>query len=322
MAKSNGKKGMSLEEFGKMMGFEAPSPPPSSTNKFINRKQNSNTGLQYKGNVGLLFNKRYYENEGNSTLNYDDLKANTDFFKLKHQVFDEYELNNFSFQNFDNEPINLKTTYPGLVVGLGYGHGIKAEGEFKLGFSFDYASGLPVIVGSTVKGLLRSIFPNRKLHKNTVSNIKDSKEKYIKAELLKLGLEVPNDNILFVDKLEQAIFDGYIGESPNSTNGYLPIYQRDMFYDAIILSGNANKKVFGDDSITPHGENPLKNPTPLLFLKILPNVTFQFNFDLKDVTIDEICITAEIKKQLFKQILLDFGIGAKTNVGYGQFSEI
>jgi len=32
-------------------------------------------------------------------------------------------------------------------------------------------------------------------------------------------------------------------------------------------------------------------------------------------------LTKEQKMQLFRRILLDFGIGAKTNVGYGQFEE-
>jgi CRISPR-associated protein Cmr6 len=34
---------------------------------------------------------------------------------------------------------------------------------------------------------------------------------------------------------------------------------------------------------------------------------------------DGVIFTSAIKKELFKQILLDLGIGAKTNVGYGQF---
>ncbi|MEZ4966913.1 MAG: RAMP superfamily CRISPR-associated protein [Saprospiraceae bacterium] len=52
----------------------------------------------------------------------------------------------------------LKTTYPGLLIGSGYQHETGAEGELKLGFFFDHTSGLPVIPGSSVKGVLRSVF--------------------------------------------------------------------------------------------------------------------------------------------------------------------
>ena len=57
---------------------------------------------------------------------------------------------------------------------------------------------------------------------------------------------------------------------------------------------------------------------PVMFMKILPQVEFNFNFKLFDSKVLSKLI-AEKKKQLFKHILLDIGIGAKTNVGYGQF---
>ena len=36
---------------------------------------------------------------------------------------------------------------------------------------------------------------------------------------------------------------------------------------------------------------------------------------------DGLVFSKIIKRELFKQILLDLGIGAKTNVGYGQFKD-
>jgi CRISPR-associated protein Cmr6 len=73
----------------------------------------------------------------------------------------------------------------------------------------------------------------------------------------------------------------------------------------------------GLDYITPHKDGPLKNPTPLPFLKILPGVTVNFQFQLHD----GYYLKAKGKLELFRKILLDFGVGAKTNVGYGQFQE-
>ena len=61
-----------------------------------------------------------------------------------------------------------------------------------------------------------------------------------------------------------------------------------------------------------------KNPVPLQFLKVLPEVTFCFQFDLKD-SVQFGNIKAEVKLELFKQILLLLGTGAKTNVGYGNW---
>jgi len=56
------------------------------------------------------------------------------------------------------------------------------------------------------------------------------------------------------------------------------------------------------------------------FLKIAPGVTFTFQFKLHDFFLngDMVLSKANIK-EIFKQILLDFGIGAKRNVGYGAF---
>ena len=81
--------------------------------------------------------------------------------------------------------------------------------------------------------------------------------------------------------------------------------------------------LLGLDYITPH-KDEFSNPNPIQFMRVEPGVTFRFEFLLfdyikKDETgKDNILVSAEKKKELFKLILLDFGIGAKTNVGYGQ----
>src|SRR5690554_3416875 len=55
-----------------------------------------------------------------------------------------------------NDRWELYTTYPGLLIGSGYQHESGGENEFKIGFFFDYTTGLPQIPGSSVKGVLRS----------------------------------------------------------------------------------------------------------------------------------------------------------------------
>ncbi len=212
---------------------------------------------------------------------------------------------------------DLITTYPGLLTGAGYSHSAGSiEGEFKLGFYFDHTTGMPVITGSSAKGTLRSAFPGKN------KDNRESRQKYIEEILQSLGIE----NI-DVCKLEQEIFEGIIDMNAGGSDGQLqetniPLCKRDIFLDAYIVgSANSGGRFLDEDFITPHKHksNPnldeYANPTPIKFLKVLPGVAFRFQFDLKDGS-----IAADQKCRLFKKIILDLGIGAKTSVGYGQFA--
>ncbi|OQY00891.1 MAG: type III-B CRISPR module RAMP protein Cmr6 [Desulfobacteraceae bacterium 4572_130] len=296
------------------------------------------------GNAGFLFYNEFYDKYQNKDWKEIITKkksSDIELFEktqnhikeinnkiLKIKIIEEIEKKEKKkFLLFKTESIKLKTTYPGLVLGTGYHHETGVEGEFKIGFYFDYTTGLPVIPGSSVKGLIRSAFPGRgKLYK------KERKE-YIK-EILKESTRKILDNYIIDDleddkkalqiiaDLEDEIFEGI--KDKNATkikDKYLPLYKRDIFYDAFPIAVDKDG-LFKDDFLAPHGDNPLKNPIPLKFLKVAPEVTFQFNFDLKDSEIlikDKKIFTKDIKRELFSAILLDFGIGAKTNVGYGKF---
>lgn len=257
-----------------------------------------------------------------------------------------------------SENLLFKTTYPGLTLGTGYTHETGELGEFKLGFFFDHTTGYPCIPGSTVKGCLRSMFPQKEQGDSDDSEeLSNTSEKYnylasVIRELsnLKEGLIAKNElgkeydqkehpkREAFIDRLEMEIFDGRKPiEKKDGTIENQPIcmYERDIFFDAYLVSTDhpainrstyKNQKPFiGDDYITPHINrkkpemSPFTNPIPLMFLKILPEVTIQFQFDLKSR--EDGLLTKEQKEELFRRLLLDFGIGAKTNVGYGQFEE-
>ena len=195
----------------------------------------------------------------------------------------------------------LKTTYPGLLTGTGYMHPCPEKNDFQMGFFFDWTTGVPVITGSTVKGVLREPFPSR----DKEGEKKEGKTEYI-TSILKKIMEPEETKDLpenFIIELEKSIFEK----------------KGDVFYDAYILP-NANGKIFADDYITPH-KDEFSEPTPLRFLKIAPKVTFKFQFKLKNSDICDITVTPENKKDLFKKILLDFGIGAKRNTGYGVLVE-
>jgi len=192
---------------------------------------------------------------------------------------------------------SLKTTYPGLIIGAGYNHpaGEKEEGrssDFQLGFYFDHTTGMPVIPGSTVKGILKSVFPKE-----------EDAEEIKKEKLIYINVILNKNNLLKHGNWERLFEKGNI------------------FYDAYISGMPENGKIFAEDYITPHTKGPFKNPIPIRFLKIAPEITFTFQFKLKDGHLEDgQIITASEKLTLFKKILLDFGIGAKRNVGYGNFT--
>lgn len=178
----------------------------------------------------------------------------------------------------------LQTCYPGLLAGIGNFHGGVEKESLNGGFSLDYVTGSPYIPASSVKGALRSAFEH---------------EDYIK-EMLK-------DTNVDVKKLVDEIFEG-------KKNGEeMPMYERDVFFDAFPVTKG---RIMGIESITPHSDE-FTSPTILNFMKVLPNVIFKFSFKLH-----EGIITAQQKEDLFKDIIKDFGMGAKTNVGFGAFEDV
>lgn len=177
-----------------------------------------------------------------------------------------------------DDSLKLTTLYPGLLVGSGYNHpSSNSNDDYKLGFFFDHTTGLPLITGSSIKGVLRALFED------------DTKFAYI-----------------------QKVYD--VEEERKAMCKRLFEKGEVIFYDAYIIATANEGRIFGSDYITSHYSDEelgaFKEPNPVKFLKILPEVTWQFQFKAssEDIT-------------LFKKIILDFGLGAKTNVGYGQFRE-
>jgi CRISPR-associated protein Cmr6 len=89
----------------------------------------------------------------------------------------------------------------------------------------------------------------------------------------------------------------------------------DVFLDAVICRGDVRGRLIGEDYITPHPD-PLKDPKPVHLIKIMPGVGIEFRFIPKPQE-DTDMISAEAKVKLYKALLKLFGVGAKTNVGYG-----
>ena len=201
----------------------------------------------------------------------------------------------------------LKVEYPGLVTGIGINHEANIEGEFKLGIHLDYLTGMPVIYGSSVKGMLRDVFSD-------VDYIKRMLGKILEKGVAE-SIDV-NDLVKDIfDGKEVEIIDGLTGKEKKYRNK--SIYKRDIFHDAVLISGDSQGKVLRSDYITPHFRDVLKDPIPIGFVKIAPGAVIEFRFRL----VDSDYLSKEQKCSLFYCILQTFAVGAKTNVGYGNLTE-
>lgn len=254
-------------------------------------------------NMNYIFNIEYFKD-----IESELLKDSVSEEVNKKIMENNRELENFSFagsdmpvaglekasyeSGFSYHSFRLYTQYPGLLMGLGYPHETKLDGAVKCGFMFDYVTGMPYISGSTLKGMLRSLFAVDAVE----CELAQEYETYIRGLLNRedrFNLRGLRDNIFE----NNDIFLGAYPDVEGNTGGILKM-----------------------DYITPHKK--FKDPNPISIIKVKPNVPFIFRFLLTDYVIDgENAVSAEDKLDLFKKMILDMGIGAKTNVGFGRFSK-
>lgn len=244
-----------------------------------------------KKNVSKLFYKDYYQGVD---FHYVLSGAEPDKEMVKNSIgvmnrkIKEAVLVKIPRLSCSTDFFSAKITYPGLITGTGLVHDSKKlDGAFNLGMHFDYTTGMPVVYGSSVKGVLSQYF-----------------EEFYEGEIDK-------------EKLKKDIFSGEISDGKHKS-----IYKRDIFFDAVITQAytdrNGKSHLLEDDSITPHKDGPLKDPKPITMLKIAPGCKIEFRFQLHDSVINGQTFGRIEKLELFKKILKTVGVGAKTNVGYGQ----
>lgn len=263
-------------------------------------------------NIGKLFYEEYYKDIYFLPIVDEKDPISKEPNKKIEEIIKEIneDIKSAEFVEIDKPQDTLQTfkamvLYPGLITGTGITHDSKSiKGGYYLGMHFDYTTGMPIVYGSSVKGVLRQYFVDfckDKLIKEKNMPEKDAKES---AEVLK-----------------KVIFDGKDGNKDLKEN--LPMYERDVFFDAVITKTCKDGYFLADDSITPHNKGPLKEPTPLAMLKIAAGCTLEFRFLLHDSTIGDMKYDKEdFKLKVFEEILETVGIGAKTNVGYGQLKKI
>lgn len=231
--------------------------------------------------------------------------ANKDYCEKANDVFQFFSEKNET-ESYAHDAFVLTVLYPGVITGVGINHEAKVKGEFKLGIHLDYTTGLPVIYGSSVKGVLRDAFKSDV----AISVLKDLVPGKLHKKL--------DDIETKLSKREKSLKDlmtEIFGEDKDKDER--SVYKRDIFLDAIVCGmQDGQKSMLAADAITPHTAGPLKEPTPIGFVRIASGTSIRFRFRLVDST-----LTIKEKLTLFKAILIAFGIGAKTNVGYGQLEE-
>ncbi len=257
-------------------------------------------------NISRLF---YISGDEKPVASSDKIKFNKNLNEFNHNADAFESLNNYFVANY-NSQFELTTNYPGLLLGAGYSYPALKDpdpdnkndvGDFQLGFFFDHTTGLPMLPGSSVKGVLKSVFPKDKF------NYRTEKLKYIQD--IVAGITKKDASYIDVSNWEEIFF------------GSTKTKRKHIFHDAYVSGIKSGCKLFEDDYITPHTKCIFKNPIPIRFLKVGPGVSFTFQFRLFDYKDNDgnVLLDKNIIKDVFKKILLDWGIGAKRNVGYGQF---
>ena len=274
-------------------------------------------------NLGYFYYKGMYKNLSDKELS-DLISGNDELIKNvnknKEKIFKNHiktlnqETKTFTddllLSGYELVEFILSTKEPGFLIGTGYHHEIpKLKEQFINGFEFDYTTGLPKIPGSSIKGAIRDVFPLsdeevdeklKKLNEDEKFVVKELNEGR-KEEIISLLKNLFNKQYSFDDvlSLKNKIFN-------NS----------DIFLDAEIID---NKNIFKEEFFTPH-KSKFENPVPLKFLTIKGGVKFRFRFLLlKNL---DVFLSVNERAQLYKQIILLNGLGAKTNLNFGRFEDV
>ncbi len=308
-----------------------------NNNRQQNNAQSNKTANPSNANIGWLFYRDYYNGIEIITTP-QDLKKH--FHNKNERIVNSIYNSNINKKISDSlsslSSFELEVCPPGLLIGSGLLHGVPGEGDFQLGLQFDHSTGLPILPGSSIKGVLRSMFPeltkvkkkddtNKEIvtYEHDISRINyiiDKLKEKIEKQLSDNASHTIDDDPHTIELLTQRLFEHIVYEEKNEGDNNGVKYP--IFMDAIIVGGDKDNKILGSDYITPH-HDAFKDPVPIKFLKVLPGVKFRFFFSIPlTIKIRELELNQDNIVELFKSILQDVGVGAKTNVGYGHLKEI
>jgi CRISPR-associated protein Cmr6 len=254
---------------------------------------------------------------------YRKIKEFSNLFKKRVDIQKE-NLKNQQYEIILDD-CKLKTSSR-LVVGLGSGHVLETS------LTLHHIFGIPYIPGSALKGVVRMA---------SFWEIVEKLNKKSDEEIERLQKQLYEDEISHSDSgdiLKHKLLFG-----AQNFNGLL------IFLDAY-PEINENQQIFELDVMTPHYQGyytknqvpgDWENPNPIPFLTVKKGINFCFNvlFDkfraltLKDdgfsekvkeiieEWLDDFSQLSEVVKDWLEKALKEFGVGAKTRLGYGIFEE-
>lgn len=181
---------------------------------------------------------------------------------------------------------------------------------FQNSLQFDYTMGHVYVPGSSLKGAFRSY-----IHEGSsslMSVYKKLQEKLCFTEINECILKLENDLFEGIGSKSVIYHDSFF-EAIENTQGIIPSYI-----------------MYNSEFITPHTKDvesdklePEHTPNPLYMLKVVSGTTLNININIPD------CLIKEYKEygiNLYTDVLVvglgEFGIGAKTNTGFGHFDKI
>ncbi|MEW6007109.1 MAG: type III-B CRISPR module RAMP protein Cmr6 [bacterium] len=170
------------------------------------------------------------------------------------------------------------TTATRLVFGMGYEH------PTEIGFMFDWTTGLPIIPGSSLKGVARDAAEssNDECLKEIFGSKKEDKEKC-------------SGEIIF--------FPAY-----PYIEGNKPFFELDVM--------TPHYREYYSDKKPPAD---WYSPMPLLFLTVPAGIKYCFRLAHRNNLKDKKSTLLKKAENILKYSLTEFGVGAKTAVSYGYF---
>jgi len=253
-------------------------------------------------------------------LNDAFLKAANSSQSVQNQINYGKRMSDF-YRSIQARQFSVYVRYPGLLIGTGYPHKTKqAKGEIQVGTLFDWITGAPYYPGSSVKGVLRSLFKIASGEGVEAAGYRTELLERINSVAPGVYEVLSRNDVIY---LRTALF----GKDPKDES-HISQNGQNTFYDAHIVGFRKNpsgqqKKLIGLDSLAPH-KDKITNPIPINMLRILPDVCLTFSMQIHDLQDPDgnVLMTDDQIFTLFKGIILDLGFGAKTRTGYGVVKEI
>jgi CRISPR-associated protein Cmr6 len=228
------------------------------------------------------------------------------------------------FKNEEEKCLKLKTAFR-LVVGLGAGHVLETS------LTLHHIFGIPYIPASALKGVVRMV---------SFWEIAENQNKKSDKDIEKLQKQLYDDEISNSDS--EDILKHKLLFGAQNFKGLL------VFLDAFPEIRN-NEQIFELDVMTPHYQGyytknqvpgDWENPNPIIFLTVKKGITFCFNvlfdrFSSKEISgnggfpeeakkivknwLGEFTKLSQLVRGWVEKALKEFGVGAKTRLGYGIF---